>query len=37
MKVTSPISYDYYNIILFSYYSDESVTEEMDEYRVMSK
>ena len=37
MKSTSPISYDYYNIILFCYYFYESVTMEMDECRVMSR
>lgn len=37
MKGTSPISYDYYNIILYCYYTDESVAEEIDEYRLMSK
>lgn len=30
------ISYYYYNI-LYCYYSNESVTEEMDKYHVMSK
>lgn len=37
MKGTSPISYDCYNIILYCYYTDESVAEEIDEYRLMSK